>query len=231
MNFLPPHFFSGLLAIIVIDLVLAGDNAIVIAMAARRLPQRLQKRAIGWGTLGAIAVRIAMTAAVVYLLKIPGLMLVGGLILLPIGWRLLQQEDEAPPEVADAIGFWAAMRTIIVADALMGLDNVLGIAGASRGHLGLVVIGLLISVPLVVWGSTLILKLIARFPLIIYVGAAAIAWTAARMIASEHVLEAWFDAHAWAAYALDGVCIVGICAAGWWSRRRNREIKEILHGN
>ncbi|KRE97888.1 hypothetical protein ASG87_15260 [Frateuria sp. Soil773] len=223
MDFLSPEFFSGLLAIVLLDLVLAGDNAIVIALAARNLPRNLQKKAVFWGTFGAVAVRVALTAVVVYLLKLPGLMLAGGLLLLPIAWKLLKHEDEGEHKVSAADSFWTALRTIIVADALMGLDNVLAIAGASKGHLGLVVLGLLISVPLVVWGSTLILKLIERFPIIVYIGAGAIAWTAGRMIAHDHLLQAWFDAREWAKYTLDAVLVAGICGGGWlWQRRGAR---------
>ena len=203
-------FLSSLLAIILLDLVLAGDNAIVIALAARNLPKQLQKKAVFWGTFGAVAVRVALTAVVVYLLKLPGLMLVGGLLLLPIAWKLLKPDD-GNPHVGAAGNFWAALRTIIVADALMGMDNVLAIAGASSGHMGLVIIGLAISVPLVVWGSTLILKLIERFPIIIYIGAGAIAWTAARMIAHDHLLSAWFDAREWMRYVLDVLLVALVC--------------------
>jgi len=213
-------FFSGLLAIILLDLVLAGDNAIVIALAARNLPKSLQKKAVFWGTFGAVAVRVALTAVVVYLLKLPGLMLAGGLLLLPIAWKLLKPGDEGGHEVDAATSFWAALRTIVVADALMGLDNVLAIAGASKGHLGLVVLGLLISVPLVVWGSTLILRLIERFPVIVYLGAGAIAWTAGRMIAHDHLLRGWFDARPWYGYALDALLIVLVCGGGWLAQRR-----------
>ncbi|RAP59757.1 TerC family protein [Oleiagrimonas sp. MCCC 1A03011] len=221
MEFSTPDLLSGLVAIILIDLVLAGDNAIVIALAARNLPPELQKKAIAWGTAGAIAVRMIMTTMVVFLLKLPGLMLVGGLVLLPIAWKLLRQGDEGDnPNVKVATSFWTAMRTIIVADALMGLDNVLAIAGASKGHLGLVIIGLLISVPLVVWGSTLILKLIQRFPAIIYVGAAAIAWTAARMITHDHLLRDWFNAHDAMRWVLDIVLVAGVCGLGVWAERR-----------
>ena len=213
-------FVSGLLAIILLDLVLAGDNAIVIALAARNLPKTLQRKAVFWGTFGAVAVRVALTAIVVYLLKLPGLMLAGGLLLLPIAWKLIKPEPEGGHEVSAADSFWAALRTIVVADALMGLDNVLAIAGASKGHLGLVVLGLLISVPLVVWGSTLILKLIERFPFIVYVGAGAIAWTAGRMIAHDHLLRAWFDARPWYGYALDFLLIALVCGGGWLVQRR-----------
>ena len=135
MDLLTPHFFSGLLAIVLLDLVLAGDNAIVIALAARNLPPALQKKAVFWGTFGAIGCASLLTAVVVYLLKLPGLMLAGGLLLLPIAWKLLQHEDE-DPDISAADNFWSALRTIVVADALMGLDNVLAIAGASKGHLG-----------------------------------------------------------------------------------------------
>ena len=222
MNFTAPDFFSGLLAIILLDLVLAGDNAIVIAMAASRLPRELQKKAVFWGTFGAVAVRFALTAVVVYLLKLPGLMLAGGVLLLPIAWKLLNHGDEHGPDIKAGNTFWSALRTIIAADALMGLDNVLAIAGASKGHLLLVILGLLISVPLVVWGSTLILKLIERFPVIVYLGAGAIAWTAGRMIAHDHLLHAWFASRAWMGYLLDIVLVAGICGGGWWMRRRRR---------
>ena len=220
-NPLDPAFWSGLGSIIVIDLVLAGDNAIVIALAARNLPKGHQFRAIFWGTVGAIAVRVGMTAGVIWLLKIPGLMLVGGVVLIPIAWRLLRQDDDHGPDIKRRItGFWSAMGTIVVADALMGLDNVLAIAGASGGHLGLVALGLLISVPLVVWGSTLLLKLIERHPIIIYIGAAAIAWTAARMITRDGLVNGWFDAHDPLRYLVDAVLVVGVTGMGWWLRRR-----------
>ncbi|SEM89390.1 integral membrane protein, YjbE family [Luteibacter sp. UNCMF331Sha3.1] len=223
MDFLTTEFLSGLAAIILLDLVLAGDNAIVIALAARNLPRHLQKKAVFWGTFGAIAIRILLTFAVIWLLKLPGLMLAGGLLLLPIAWKLLKHEEH-DPDISAASGFWSAIRTIVVADALMGLDNVLAIAGAAKGHMGLVVLGLAISVPLVVWGSTLILRLIERFPIIVYIGAGAIAWTAARMIAHDHLVAPWFDARPWAPWVLDVVLVAGICGGGWlWARRSRRK--------
>ncbi len=213
-------FWSGLGSIILIDLVLAGDNAIVIALAARNLPKTHQFRAIFWGTVGAIAVRVAMTAGVIWLLKIPGLMLAGGIVLIPIALKLLRKEKH-PHKLREVSGFWGAMATIVAADALMGLDNVLAIAGASGGHIGLVALGLLISVPLVVWGSTLLLKLIVRFPTIVYIGAAAIAWTAARMITRDGLVAAWFDAHDPLRYAVDAILVIGVTGAGWLMRRRH----------
>ncbi len=220
MPLISSDFFSGLLAIILLDLVLAGDNAIVIAMAARNLPKPLQRRAVFWGSFGAIAVRVLLTTVVVFLLKLPGLMLAGGLLLLPIAWKLLQPDADSTHRVSASDSFWSALRTIIVADALMGMDNVLAIAGASKGHLDLVVLGLLISVPLVVWGSTLILRWIGRFPIIIYIGAGAIAFTAARMIAHDPLASSLFDARPWAANALELLLVLGICGSGWWRRHQ-----------
>ena len=150
MEFLSPEWLSALLAIVLIDLVLAGDNAIVIALAARKLPSHLQRRAVVWGTVGAIAVRSVMTIGVVWLLEIPGLMLVGGLGLVWIAYKLLVPDGNGHDANPGADTFWGAMKTIVIADALMGVDNVLGVAGAAHGSFGLVVIGLLISVPIVV---------------------------------------------------------------------------------
>ena len=183
-------FLSALAAIVLIDLVLAGDNAIVIALAARTLPKDLQRRAIVWGTLGAIAVRASLTVAVLWLLAIPGLSLAGGALLAWIAYRLLAGDDNGGhKEIKPAAGFWAAMRTIVIADAVMGLDNVLGVAGAAHGSVLLVVLGLLISVPIMVWGSSLILRWIERFPALLYVGGAVLAWTAAKMILDEPLIE------------------------------------------
>jgi YjbE family integral membrane protein len=199
------------LTIILLDLVLAGDNAIVIAMAARYLPQALQRKAVFWGTFGAVAVRFALTAVVIHLFKLPGLMLAGGLLLLPIAWKLLRHDSGGNPTISPAITFGSALRMIIVADALMGLDNVLAIAGASSGHLGLIILGLLINVPLVFWGSTLILKLIGRYPIIMYLGAGAIAFTASRMITHDHLLNGWFEVHGWVNYIVDITLVLVWC--------------------
>ncbi|GLQ87623.1 TerC family protein [Dyella flagellata] len=214
------HLLSDLLTIVLLDLVLAGDNAIVIALAARNLPRTMQKRAVIWGTLGAIAVRIVLTVMVVYLLGLPGLMLAGGLLLLPIAWNLLKPGHDAHGNVVPATGFWSALRSIVLADVLMGLDNVLAIAGAAKGHLGLVVAGLLISIPLVVWGSTLILRTIERIPALIYAGAAAIAWTAGRMISHEPLWRTWFDVHGWMKHVLEIGLTLIVCMAGYLLNRR-----------
>jgi len=218
MEFFTTAWWSALAAIILIDLVLAGDNAIVIALAARNLPQRLQKQAIVWGTVGAIVVRAAMTVGVVWLLRVPGLMLAGGIGLLWIAYKLLVPSGDKG-HGASASTFWGAMKTIVVADALMGIDNVLGVAGAAHGDFMLVIIGLLVSVPIVVFGSTVVLKLVERFPLIIHAGAAVLAWTAARMIVHEPLLDDVFDEAVlrWLAYA---AAIAGVLAAGHWAASR-----------
>jgi len=220
MELFSSAWFSALAAIVLIDLVLAGDNAIVIALAARNLPQHLQRRAIAWGTVGAVVVRSLMTIGVVWLLKIPGLMLVGGLGLVWIAYKLLVPQEGEESHGAIANTFWGAMKTIVIADALMGVDNVLGVAGAAHGDFSLVVIGLLISVPIVVWGSTLVLKLVERFPVIIYLGAGVLAYTAAHMIVAEPLLDPLFDPHRIARVATYAVLIVGVLAAGWWTARR-----------
>jgi len=221
MEFFSTAWWSALLAIILIDLVLAGDNAIVIALAARQLPPHLQKRAIMWGTVGAIAVRSVMTLGVVWLLKIPGLMLVGGLGLVWIAYKLLADTGEQEHSGPMAQTFWGAMKTIVVADALMGIDNVLGVAGAAHGSMDLVVLGLLISVPIVVFGSTVVLKLVERFPVIIQLGSAVLAFTAAKMIVNEPLLDTVFDDSAVARIATYTVAVAGVLLLGWWTTRRS----------
>lgn len=228
MEFFSAPWWSALLAIVLIDLVLAGDNAIVIALAARHLPNHLKTKAIVWGTVGAIIVRSVMTVGVVWLLKIPGLMLVGGLGLLWVAYQLLADQEAGEHDGPAASTFWGAMKTIVVADALMGIDNVLGVAGAAHGAFDLVVIGLLISVPIVVFGSSVVLKLVERFPIILQMGAAVLAFTAAKMVVSEPLLAQVFGhlsqpselvqtVARWSTYA---VAIVGVLLAGWWSQRK-----------
>jgi YjbE family integral membrane protein len=212
-------WWSALLAIILIDLVLAGDNAIVIALAARNLPPEHQNKAIMWGTVGAIVIRSAMTVGVVWLLKIPGLMLVGGLGLLWIAYKLITDTSEDEHEGSGATTFWGAMKTIVVADALMGVDNVLGVAGAANGDFTLVVIGLLISIPIVVLGSKLVLRLVEKWPVIIHLGAAA-----AQMIINEKLLDPIFDGgetiNLLARGATYVVAVAGVLGLGWWATRR-----------
>lgn len=217
-------WWSALLAIILIDLVLAGDNAIVIALAARNLPPEHQNKAIVWGTVGAIVVRSAMTVGVVWLLKIPGLMLVGGLGLLWIAYKLISDTSEDEHEGGGATTFWGAMKTIVVADALMGVDNVLGVAGAANGSFDLVVIGLLISIPIVVLGSKLVLRLVEKWPVILHLGAAVLAFTAAQMIINEKLLDPVFDGGETINHLARGatyiLAIAGVLGTGWLATRK-----------
>jgi len=219
--FLSAEFWSALAAIVVIDLVLAGDNAIVIALAARNLPKLHQRKAILWGTLGAVVVRTSLTVAVLWLLQVPGLMLAGGALLVWIAYRLLTGDDGGREhDVAPAASFWAAMRTIVIADAVMGLDNVLAVAGAAHGSILLVVLGLLISIPIVVWGSTLILHWLERFPSLLYVGGAVLAWTAVKMITGEPFLEEFFEERRGLVNALYVLVVGGTLGSAWLRNRR-----------
>ena len=238
MELFSTPWWSALLAIVLIDLVLAGDNAIVIALAARNLPPHLQKKAIAWGAVGAIAVRSVMTVGVVWLLKIPGLLLVGGLGLLWIAYKLLADQGDKEHDGPVASTFWGAMKTIVIADALMGVDNVLGVAGAAQGSFTLVVIGLVISIPIVVFGSTVVLKLVERFPIIINIGSAVLAITAAKMIVSEQLLSSLYGGPnalasdktlqtvaLWGTYIL---AVAGVLGGGWWATRRSKSRQDAL---
>ena len=192
------EFLSNLLAIIVIDLVLAGDNAIVIALATQHLPKTQQKKAILWGTLGAITLRAGMTFVALWLLKIPGLLGIGGCALLWIAYRLLldsnsHQDDEKIIHTT----FAGAMKTIIIADAVMGVDNVLAVAGAAEGSFTLVILGLLISIPIVIFASQLVLSLLKKFPWLIYIGASVLILTGIEMIREEPLISQWFTSHPW----------------------------------
>lgn len=224
MEILSMQFASALLAIILIDLVLAGDNAIVIALAARNLPKHLQTKAIVWGTVGAIVVRTSMTLIVVALLKIPGLLFAGGALLVWIAYKLLLPEDEDSAEkIQGASSFWGALRTVIVADMVMGLDNVLAVAGAAHGSFLLVTLGLLISVPIVIWGSTLLLKFVEKYPAFVYLGAGVLAWTSVKMMTSEP-LAAEFLATAPLVTPLLYVLVVGgVLFAGFVRNHRSLE--------
>ncbi|MBY0088160.1 TerC family protein [Brevibacillus sp. M2.1A] len=222
---LSPEFWTALLSIVIIDLVLAGDNALVIGMAARNLPAHQQKQAIIWGTVGAIVIRALATLAVVWLLKIPGLLLVGGLILIWIALKLLIQDNgHENMKASGTLG--AAIWTIIVADTVMGLDNVIAVAGAAHGDFLLVVIGLIISVPIMVWGSTLILKLIEKYPVVIYIGSAVLAYTAASMVTSEKFLTPFFAAYPWVKWVFIVAVVVGVLLIGRMKSQQQKRLAE-----
>jgi YjbE family integral membrane protein len=186
------EFIWALAAIILIDVVLGGENALVIALAAKKLPDHLRRRAMIWGTFGAVAVRFACVAALTFLLMIPGLRLVGGLMLIWIAWRLTSSsEDHADVKASDT--FWGAMATIVMADAVMGLDNALAIAGAAGGNWWLIIFGLLVSVPIILFGSTIIARVIDRYPDSIFVGAFVLYAVAFKMIVHEPFIDSWND--------------------------------------
>jgi YjbE family integral membrane protein len=180
----------SVLRIIGVDIVLAGDNAVVIALACRTLPPRQRMAGIALGTLAAVAMRIVFTIAVSSLLGVPLLALGGGLILFWIALKLLVAEEHTGEEVDSGATLWDAVKTIAIADAIMSLDNVLAIAGASGGDWTLIVIGLLISIPLVVGGSTLIMAIMHKLPILVWGGAALLGWIAAELIVGEQLLQA-----------------------------------------
>jgi YjbE family integral membrane protein len=180
--------------IILINIVLSGDNAVVIAMAARGLEGKHQRAAIIWGSVAAIVMRVILTIFAVQLLQYPYLKIVGGLLLFWIGIQLLAEGDDDEEQVVGHTMLWAAIRTIMVADLVMSLDNVIGVAAAARGHTGLLIIGLAISIPLIIFGSTLMLKLMERFPIIITLGGALLGYLAGEMIVTDPAIAGWFTA-------------------------------------
>ncbi|MED4403193.1 TerC family protein [Metabacillus fastidiosus] len=187
-------FILSLLVIIGIDIVLGGDNAIVIAMACRNLPSKERNKAIFLGTLIAIVLRIIITMIAVYLLKIPFLQLIGGIFLLYIAYQLIVSKDHDTGKIKSHPSFRKAIQTIVFADVLMGFDNVIAIAGAANGRTILVVIGLIISIPIIIWGSKFILVLLERYPALIYAGGGLLAFTAGKMIISEQQFESFLMA-------------------------------------
>ena len=225
MELFSMEFLSALAAIVVIDLVLAGDNAIVIALAARNVPRHRQRQAIIWGTAAAIVVRSSLTLIVVWLLQVPGLMFAGGAMLVWIAYKLLLPENGNGSEagVNAANTFFGALRTIVVADMVMGLDNVLAVAGAAQGSFLLVVIGLLISIPIVVWGSTMLLQFVERFPGFVYLGSGVLALTAAKMISAEPYLKDPLAAYSLTVPALYLVILVGVLWTGFAQNHRALE--------
>src|SRR5258707_3933100 len=188
MSFLDPEFWTALLKIIGVNIVLSGDNAVVIALAARSLHGRQQKQAIFWGSGAAIVLRIILTLFAVALLSLPWLKLVGGAALLWIGVKLLVPEDE-DPDIKSSDNLWIAIRTILVADLIMSLDNVIAVAAAAGGHWVLMIIGLAISIPIVVFGATLLVKVMERWPVIIPIGAGLIGFVAGEMGWEDGAIE------------------------------------------
>ena len=192
-----PDFWIGLLKIIWINIILSGDNAVVIALAARSLPDHQQKKAILFGSGAAVVLRIGLTVIAAKLLALSYLQIIGGLLLLWIGTQLLGGEDEEEGDGGEKAGLWVAIRTILIADLVMSLDNVIAVAAAAKGSMVLLILGLAISIPLVIFGSKLMIKLMDRFPVIVTLGAALIGWVGGETIVSDVALQSIVEANHW----------------------------------
>lgn len=226
MDLSNPQFWVAVLQIIAIDIMLGGDNAVVIALACRKLPEKQRKQGIFWGVAGAIGLRVVLIFFALQLLAVPYLKLIGALLLLWIGVKLLMPEqEEAHGKIEGATSLAGAIRTIIVADAVMSLDNVIAVAGAAKGDIGLVVFGILISIPIVVWGSKLVLRLMDRFPVVITFGAALLGWIAGDMAVSDVALKPYLEgAPGWLHYvtAAAGAVLVVIVGKVLAARKEAR---------
>jgi len=221
---LTPAFLTGFFAIIGIDIILSGDNAVVIALAARSLPEQQRKRAVFWGAGAAVGLRVLLAAVAVQLLRFPYLKLAGGALLLWIAVKLLLPEsDEAEVEPADHL--WAAIKTIVVADFVMSLDNVMAVAAAAKGSVLLLALGLVISIPLVVFGASMLMKLMDRWPLIITFGAALLGWVSLEMAISDTVVAPLLhDFPAYFHYVLPALGAIFVVVTGkWFALRTGRQ--------
>jgi YjbE family integral membrane protein len=214
-------FWVGLWQIILVNIVLSGDNAVVIALAARSLPPQQQKQAIFWGAGAAVLMRIILTIIAVEMLKWPWLKLIGAVLLLWIAVKLLMPEDGGD-DVESSDNLWAAIKTILIADLVMSLDNVIGVAAAAKGSITLLVLGLAISIPIVIFGATMLMKLMHRFPVIITIGAALLGWVAGDMAATDPVVKDWVDANAaWLHWAAPAAGALFVVVLGKWLAARS----------
>jgi YjbE family integral membrane protein len=225
MEFLQtPDFWIGLLKIVWINIILSGDNAVVIALAARTLPQHQQKLAVLWGSGAAVVMRVILTVVAAKLLALPFLQIVGGALLLWIGVQLLSEEDEDEGESQTQANasMMAAIRTILVADLIMSLDNVIAVAAAAQGSMLLLILGLAISIPLVIFGATLMVKLMERFPVIVVAGAGLIGWVAGETIVSDALIAPHVDENRWLHYVAAACGAALVIAVGKLMRARSR---------
>ncbi|MCB8746381.1 TerC family protein [Rhodoferax sp. U2-2l] len=228
-------FWIAVLQIIIIDIMLGGDNAVVIALACRKLPPEQRKKGIFWGVVGAIGLRVVMIFFALKLLAVPYLKIVGGLLLFWIGIKLmLPDHDDGHGNIDGGTTLMAAIKTIVVADAVMSLDNVIAVAGASHGSMVLVTFGILVSIPIVVWGSKLVLTLMDRFPVVITLGAALLGWIAGGMLLSDRATpEVLSKGIPYAHYLFAAAGAVLVVVVGKWlgSRRAPRASVELAAPN
>jgi len=223
MELFSPQFWVAALEIIVINILLSGDNAVVIALACRNLPKTQRKMGIFWGVVGAVVLRVVLTFFAVQLLLLPYLQLVGAALLLWIGIKLIAEEEGGEPDIAASDRLIAAVKTVIVADLVMSLDNVIGVAGAAKGSLVLLIFGLVISIPLVVVGAQLIMKLIERFPALVIAGGGLLGYIAGEIATDDAAVAPWIRANAPSLhYIAPALGIVIVVAAGMWLSRRRR---------
>ena len=224
MNFLDPALWIALGSIILANILLSGDNAIVIALAARGLPPAQQKKAILFGSGAAIVLRIVLTIVASALLQLPFLKIVGGLLLLWIGLGLMEEEEDVEDDKnTHHVGMLAAVRTILIADLVMSLDNVLAVAAAAHGNMVLLVVGLAISIPLIVFGSTMLLKIIERLPLLVTFGAGLLGWLAGEMIISDPAVQSRFHDLPEISHKIAAVVgAVLVVALGYFRQARSR---------
>jgi YjbE family integral membrane protein len=225
-----PDFWVALFQIIMINIVLSGDNAVVIALACRDLPPTQQKKAIMFGSVGAIVLRIILTFFAIYLLTLPYLKLIGAALLLWIGIGLLKGDDDGE-ELEGHSNLAGAIKTIIVADLVMSLDNVIGVAAAAKGNIPLLVIGLVISIPLIIYGSTLILKLMGRFPIIITIGAGLLGWVAGEMAMSDPAIKDWAAGQHTLHMLAPAIGAILVVAIGKWLVSRAAAQAELARSN
>lgn len=232
MDFFSTPFLAALAQIMLVNIVLSGDNAVVIALAARNLPPELQKKAILWGSGGAIVMRIGLTVIAVELLKIPFLQAIGGVLLVWIAIQLLVEEEEDEGAHHAHSDLFGAVKTILIADVVMSLDNTLAIAGVAKGNWTLLITGLALSIPLIVVGSTVIMKIMDRFPIVVYIGAALIAWTAGEMIDSDKAFQPYLPGVFHETPYLAVLLTVGVLGYGWWSNaKRGRTAHDVLEAD
>ena len=228
-SFLATEFWVAVLQIIMIDIVLSGDNAVVIALACRNLPAEQRRKGILWGVAGAIGLRVVLTMLAALVLNLPWLKLVGGILLLWIGVKLLVPDDGEGHDISPSGHLWGAVRTIIVADFVMSLDNVIAVAGASHGNLFLLLFGLLVSIPLIIWSSQIILHLMERWPVVVVIGAGLLGWVAGAMVWSDPGIASWIShLPAWVGTAVAAASAVLVVVAGKWLERRSLRQRDVV---